>query len=263
MDFLLNFSQLVLEINNLLGMSFVPDKTSFNHPVGILLQQILINSNSEDIEGKNLNFNVLRMFVKHLREVKNHDLKLFHRFRKRIVQANLIEHFIGIRFELEIAASLIRKELNFTKSDPPDFCVSFHDATVYIECRSMMLTSPGKGDLLYKLSASINAKSRKDYSNSHTAFFIDMTNIDHHSFIRGIDLEKTAVQQEVFSALSKTSYGSALIFTHGLNEEKQTFESVYIRIDNSQVASDLCRFLDECYSFGNYVIPKFVIPEHC
>ncbi len=106
--FLIQFGILVRELNRLLGVRFQPGYASNDTPIGRSLEGVLRFHNSGECERRDFELARLTLFVKDLQEIEasNHDL--FHDFKKKLKRDSSSDKFFGLRFEINIAASLIR-----------------------------------------------------------------------------------------------------------------------------------------------------------
>ncbi len=99
-------------------MRFIDNNIYAKNFIGKSLRQVIEYNNKHDYQMRNCELGKLAMLSKHLVEIKNSDEKLFgyfkSRFRKNI--KNLGEYY-GVRCELNIAASLIRKNIKFRKTE--------------------------------------------------------------------------------------------------------------------------------------------------
>ena len=80
------------------------------------------------------------MLVKHLSEIKQYDKSLFSQFRTKIKKTKDINLFFGIRFEINVAATLIKHNIQFKKTEAPDFSITFLSGREAIECTSARLS---------------------------------------------------------------------------------------------------------------------------
>ena len=259
-DFMIQYSSLVLKLNELLGMRFINGNLSSKTPIGQSLIRIIAFHNQGSYLQRDYEFSKMAMLVKHLQEIAEYDLDLLNTFKKQIYRSSTYDKYFGVRFEIEIAASLIRKNIKFTKSESPDFIVHTNRKDIFIECGSAHLSKPKSGDITYKISSVINKKSKRPYCNNATALFIDVTNIYYNSSINDILKKGDKMRESVKNTLRKTEFGNATLFTYIFNKDKNRFESVYTRIDNKNIDDDLLKFLDEHYPLGEYIIYDFAIP---
>jgi len=191
------------------------------------------------------------LLIKNLREIEVHDQALLTQFRKMLRSANEDTYF-GVRFEVSIAASLIRHGTEFLKPDPPDFSLTGEFSGVFIECGSAHLTEPKPTgmDLAYKIGSVIREKSGKSYCNASTCLFVDFTNINFHSLTNKVLLTNDQLNRLVAGALASTRFGSAVLFTYMLNLDLNRYQQKYHRIDGAEPNKLLLRFLKTTYPFG-------------
>lgn len=198
------------------------------------------------------------MLVKHLKEIEQFDKALLRKFKKEMLAhlrtTNAFDNYFGIRCEINIAASLIRKGVDFKKSESPDFVIN--RGNLFIECGSTHVSKP-KPSSKFKIGSVINQKSKKAYANSKTALFIDITNIIHNELnTNNNTLEDLVVIEKAYikDVLVNSKFGNVTIFTYRHNRESNYFESTYARIDNNHIDSHLSVFLDEHYPITNQTV---------
>jgi len=119
LNFISLFSALNIELCNLLGYRFTPNNHSMETVVGKNMQNILILHNSGDYKKRDLELCRMSMLVKHLKEINERDTQLFQLFKKELRRTDTSDGFFGTRFEINIAASLIRKDVPFKKQESP------------------------------------------------------------------------------------------------------------------------------------------------
>jgi len=253
-----DFLRVASELNRILKTRF-SGRYGGKTAIGRTLASILYYQNAGDRLQWDIQLNRMSMLVKHLQEVEKYDDSLLRDFRKRIKGCNDDNGFFAIRFELNICASLIRKNIPFEKRESPDFTIQ-REENVTIECTSAHLSQIKAKDLKYKIRSAINGKSREPYCCSSLALFIDITNV----LYTGIKGKSPIVHEELkaytLKRLNMTELGSVLLFSYIFNSENGRFESGYIRIDNMNINDTLNGFLDECFPKGEYNVYDFSVP---
>lgn len=255
-NFLFYFSKIIFQLNRLLGLKFLPNNKKIdNSPLGVELKSILLYHNKGDYLNRNINIYKLLYFVHKLTEISEYDNELLQQFKKSIRKTP--ENFNGIRFEISTAASLIRKKVNFNKTESPDFeIVNGTSVTHYIECGSIRVTKKKKGqDLLYKIGSVIRQKSKKPYCNAKTALFIDATNIFYNKGIKAG--QENYARNYITEQLEQSNYGTIILNVNLFNQDKNHYGSNYMRIDNKKIDDNLLCMLDKHYPLGDERIYKF------
>lgn len=261
-DFMMTFGTLVVELHGLLGMRFIKGNVSDNSQIGQSLQRIIDFNNFGNYFQRDNELIKMTLLVKHLKEIEGYDLDLLKVFKKQLYKCDTHNKYFGVRFEINIAASLIRKNVIFTKDESPDFVVHSGDRQIFIECGSAHLSKPKPGDVIYKICSVINKKSRKPYCNPATALFIDITNIFYNSLINEILPEKDEIKEHIRENLCSIPFGAVILFTYIYNKELNRFESVYIRVDNECIDKILLNFLNEFYPFDEHKIYRYAVPSN-
>ncbi len=260
-DFMIRYGSLVIELNKLLGMRFINGNVSSKSLIGQSLKRIIEYHNQGEYLRRDYEFSKMTMLVKHLKEIAKYDINLLNAFKKQIHRSGTRDKYFGVRFKINIAASLIRKNIKFTKSEFPDFTIHKENKNIFIECGSAHLSKPKLGDIKYKIRSVINKKSSKPYCDPITSLFIDITNIYYNSLINEILLERDEIREYVKNVLEHTQVGNVTLFIYILNKDLNRFESVYTRIDNKNIDETLLNFLNECYPLGEHTVYKFAIPS--
>lgn len=261
-NFIIPFGCLNIELCTLLGYRFIPKNHAMKTVVGKIMQNILLLHNSGDYQRRNLEFCRMSMLVKHLKEINKHDKHLFQYFRKELRKADTTDGFFGTRFEINIAASLIRKKVSFKKQESPDFIVYYDVDEIGIECGSVRIRKKSNhSDLFYKIGSAIRSKGSKHYSLTSNALFIDITNILFNINNLGEKPDTRKAVEVSEKCLEKVNFGSVVLFNYLLNEKKNRYESTYLRIDSPNIEEKLKIFLDQNYPKAGYTVDQFIIPH--
>lgn len=260
LNFMMRFGSVAAELNRLLGMRFskgVGSKTE----IGQSLSAILYYQNQGDYLQRDCELGKATLLVKELQEIERYDPNLLKAFKRQIHKSVTRGQYFGARLEINIAATLIRKDTKFTKGESPDFTINKENKDIFIECGSAHLSRRKLGDLKCKISSVVNEKSNKTYCNPSTALCIDITNIYYSSLINEALLEKDEIRQYVRKTLEAISFGSVIVFIYAFNRELDRFESGYIRIDNRNIDETLLNFLNECFPISEHTLHEFSIPS--
>lgn len=259
-NFMLQFGSLVVEINRLLKTCFLPGRPSNATPIGRSLIKILESHNKGDYQDRDFQLARLTIFVKNLKEIEAKKPGLINYFRKEIKKGGSADNFFGVRFEINIAASLIRKDIDFTKQESPDFSFVFNSDPLAIECSSVRIRSEkDTSDYNYKISSCINKKERSGYHNSKTALFIDTTNLFYETLSKNDVPDLDVMRTTVRKSMSKNSYGNITLFTYFFDIAKKQYQSNYARIDHELIDKNLKDFMDTYFPFGSYTVDKYYV----
>lgn len=260
-NFILKFGKVNTEIGRLLRYRFLPDKHAYDTVVGKILKKILEYHNSGEYQKRDRELGRMFMLIKHLKSIENYDNSLLKYFRRELKRADTTDQFYGIRFEVNIAASLIQKDISFKKQDPLDFIIYYNSNKIGVECGSTRIRKKvDNPDLYYKIGSTINSKISKPYSDSSTSLFIDMTNLIHSILKAEGKPDFDKIREKVKSNISNKDFGSVILFTYLYIYSKSRFESNYIRVDNSNIDNELNDLLNIHYSKGDHNVTDFDIP---
>jgi len=202
----------------------------------------------------------LAMLVKHLQHIERYDFRLLQKFREKINRSD--SDYYGVRFEVAVASSLIRKGVQFTHPDPPDFRITYDGSAICIECASRHVSQDKPLDIVLEIKRAINRKSRRRYDIPRCALFVDITNLYYLAHLKGQITQLRAIKGSVKEILEKESdFGSILLFVYIMNKAKNRFELNYIRVDNKKICPTLKEFLDRFYPVDKHEVSDFAIPE--
>ncbi|MCX2819049.1 hypothetical protein EGH25_06755, partial [Haladaptatus sp. F3-133] len=191
-------------------------------------------------------------FIPYLNTAHEEDNKLFKGYKQELKEIGY-ERYFGVRFELDTAASLIRRDVNYSSPDPPDFVVQTGDGEISIECTTSHF-SGGDRTAREKYTQFLTSKSSKEYFNENTALFVDVTNIDffeaHSEESNQITGENEKSWIRECSENFGLDIGSVVVFRyigHG-----QGIGHHYRRCDiHDNITPELKDFLDEQYPIEN------------
>ncbi len=184
---------------------------------------------------------LLEYFEKHLREIETARPEVLQVFRREFRRAKLESQFFGLRFEAYVAASLIRKGVDFAKTESPDF--SINGLSCCIECTTARVDGETSKDLSYKVTSAIRKKAGSASHRGDCLLFVDITNLLHAS----IFATANTLREETLLALNGTNFGAAVLFAHMFDADQCRLKTVYFREDNHLVGGDLLWFLDNNY----------------
>jgi hypothetical protein len=179
---------------------------------------------------------------------------------KQLLNSLNENEYYGSRFEISITASLIRKGLDFKKTESPDFTINT-ESKIFIECTSSHITVSKTGDIEYKIKEAIDAKAHKKYCTPKTALFVDATNLYYNNLLNEIGLGKEDFYNYAKKVLKETEFGSVVLFCYLQNFELMRYEQNYVRVDNSKIHKALHDFLNCYYPFGDKHVSTHRIPK--
>lgn len=261
-DFLVAYSTVTNSLSNLLGMRFFPGTRDSSSAIGLTLEAILRYHNSGNVLARDVQLNRMALLAKHLKEIHEFDKSLSRDFKKTIKRSRNINEFFGIRFEINITATLIRHKIPFEKTESPDISIDFQFGKAAIECTSARLRKEKDHyNLLYKIESAIRSKSKKEYSNLHTALFLDITNLVYEILNAGTNLSKLLDRDILFGIVRIFNFGNLTLFTYLSDIKRGGIESAYTRIDHPQIESGLASLLGICFPFGSPALHEFAVPE--
>jgi hypothetical protein len=256
-NLLFQYGQLVIELNRLLGVRFVPGSPGYNSPLSYSERAFFEHGNKGDIQSQQFELAKLLFLVKNLQDIEAKRPDVLKKIRKKMKQAIIDPgNYLGLRFEINVASTLINTGVEIIYNDAPDFTIKpMNSADLFVECGSVHITKDIDSGYIYKLKSVLNEKSKKPYANAYTALFIDITNMLYMSLKnKTMELDKI---REVVNKFANISYGSVVLFTYFANFDLNRFECNYIRIDNSNIENKLRTFLDLFYPFGEHEVRNF------
>jgi hypothetical protein len=223
-------------------------------PIGEAIKMVSVFHNRGDYANRNVEISKLSMLVKDLQTIGENDQVLLNEFKRKLhdTSKNWGTYF-GVRMEINVAASLLRKHVKFVKQESPDFAIPEYG--VFIECGSSHKPDDSSADIGDKIRTTITEKSRKAYCNLATLLCMDITNIAAKCGDGGIEIlaSKNSVHRMVKQILSDTNpgYGSILLFLYFM-DTNESFHSSYWRTDNDTITPALLAFLDKHYPYGDF-----------
>lgn len=256
LDFLILHAGTIIELNRLLGTRFVPGHPSNDTPLGRSVAAIFIYHNRRELAQRDFELLKLQFLVQHLKRLEQARPELLRYYRRKLREARNNDAFFGLRYEVNIASSLIKKGLTFEKTERPDFRLPDHGLS--LECTSVRIrTARGKEhDLTYKVASVIRGKAKKGYATHSTALFIDITNVAHSSS----SFDPEAFRAAAVECLPSTSFGAVVLMTYIMNLGLGRLESSYLRVDHPSAAPELIGFLDQYFPRGKHDIQLFSLP---
>lgn len=260
-DFLMRYSRVSIQLGNALHLRFVPGSTGNQTVVGKVLANILKLHNAREFRERDVALARMGFLIKHLDEIGESKPELLEDFRQSIVQAKGTDNFFGTRFEVNVAASLVREDISFIKREAPDFEVLEPYQGTAIECTSARIRKDGPAkDFFYKVRSKCREKTNKDFADLDTALFIDVTNTLYTSLRRGSEVGAFFDRERLERVVGASGFGNLTLFTYLVNNDLDRIESNYIRADHKSISTSLSSLLDDAFPFGSHPVPNFTVP---
>lgn len=261
MDFLFEAAFEIGELSRLLGVGFAPWHQSQTSVLGIRIRRLLALQGQGNWCGRDWEFARLRLLIKQLREIEKARPEILKVFRRQIRRAKENDSFFGIRFEINIAASLIRKRIPFTKGESPDFTLLGPPEETYIECGSAHVRGTQHLLLMEKLKRVLTQKCAKPYSNRQTALFLDVTNVVAETrSVEQIPAGRDWLRNTVTELSKVATFGSVLLFCYMPNPQLRRYESNYVRADREDASPALSALLDSTFPKGQHETATPLMP---
>lgn len=260
-SFMMQFSRITVELGNLLQVQFIPGSSANQTVVGRVLANILKLHNAKHFKDRDVELMRMAFLVKHLSEIDQAKPELLAHFRQSIVEAGGTDSFFGTRFEINIAATLVRESIPFIKQESPDFRILKPYQGTGIECTSARIRKDGPAkDFFYKVRSKAREKTHKNYADPSTALFIDITNTFFTSLRRGSDVDTFFNRERLRNLIGGGGFGNLTLFTYLVDNDLDKIESSYIRADHGSISTSLANLLDVAFPFGNRETPNMTIP---
>ena len=204
----------------------------------------------------------LKLLREDLLIVREKNSDAFNKLCRELRNSRDNDGFFGHRFELRIAASLISKEVEFRKSESPDFTI-VQNSPVFLECTSLRSRgSPiGKKQFLKKLVDAISAKEGKEYAKTDCALLIDQTNLYYNLSPDAWQEIHDEFSADVMRWADEEKFGSVLLFLVSYSQRDSFLRYTFNRVDSPSVSLHLMTFLDAKYPLGSTSIRGPAVPR--
>lgn len=256
LTFMMSLGSVTSELNRLLKIRFVPDSKSKGSHLDKTLSSLIPLWNQGRKMESELELLRLIYLVKHLKEIEGFRPELLSHFRRELRRTGNPDSYFGVRFEVYIAASLIRGKVDFIKHEAPDFLIK--NGEIGLECTSVRIQNYlNKKDYSYKVKSAVRKKTKSKSNRPEVALIIDVTNIAYSE--KSPDIQR--LRQTASDALATSEFGSVVLFIHMFNHQLKRIESNYIRSDSEGILAELKQTLDLLYPFGKHRVSSFVIPK--
>ena len=279
------FERLVKDMEGLVGCTLPHDPSDYKNGVDQRLGRILhccgamnINAEagndevSEDMKTQgSMEYLKMKMLRNNLDQIGKHDPGMLKKFQKRLQEPDYNNYF-GTRMEVQTAAILIQKRINFRqipsspkKGESPDFAITWEMTKLYVECTNSHYSeaTPATKPLppYRKISNSIDTKAQKSYAGMKTALFLDFTGVHSHSADENHILRSpTSFTDFVKSVPGCTHFGSVVLLTYSFDPVKQIYSAGFAREDNHGISSELKSFLGQHFSGEGVTLSDCLVP---
>lgn len=240
---------------SLLGINLKNKK----HPIVQRLNLAKERYNSGDKVLACANACYIKFLLEDINIIKKSKNDLSEKFKKILKQENLsLDRYFGIRFEIRIAASLVKKNICFKKSERPDFIIK--NPLFGIECTSTHLylgiEDPPR-EVFSKLELAIDNKKVKKYSTTENILVVDVTNLIYQegrnpSFLILADIAKA--EPLLIRKINNTPFSSLLYFYNSWIDLKPNqqgsgvrLSSFYCRVNRKNIKRPIKNFLDKFF----------------
>lgn len=212
---------------------------------------------------------VLRDSLEKLRDdleiLENENKRLYNSLISKWENGRKYENYLGIRFEIEIAAEFTREGIDFQEVDPPDFCISTCGAQMELTTirSEENNTAPEEINFRSSLREKIRNKlnSYTDIEESKAVLLVDVTNLFAHAINRGCAPELSSEIEYAFNEFNLKNWGSLIIVNHA-GDKNNNFRSYHVRADSPNINSEVRTFLDTIFPIkGNHFEKKTILLE--
>jgi hypothetical protein len=180
-----------------------------------------------------------------LEYIKNNSPEILENYRQEFEQAS-DDQYYGLRTEIGITASLLKKDLDIVVQESPDYEIRHRGGSIAAEATSKHLSDLKDRDLTYQVLRAIRTKCEKDYSSPNTILFVDITNVLWSMMAMDRKFDTDELKQSIRDEMQDDDYGTVLLL--GYYGDESSFRRVYVRVDNNPT-DDLEEFLAEYYPF--------------
>ncbi|MCH8261446.1 MAG: hypothetical protein IIA77_00145 [Proteobacteria bacterium] len=251
------FNEVKKELSRLLGVE-LNKKSVIKSPIEFAVKLINDLDNQHQNYKRDIELDILRFFTMQLKRLEDHNDKVFKKFKYKLKKINNLDNYYGLRFELNIASTLVKNCIDFDKTESPDFTLKGDNKTHYIECTGSRLTTDNKkDDYLYKISSAIRKKIEKEYCDNNAALFIDITNIAWNRTVRKtykskkFEIDKNEYKDFISNLELENNFGNYTLFCYIINTDLDRIQSSYIRIDMYDISDDLLSFMNKCFPISD------------
>lgn len=236
------------KLKNLFGLQVVPWNERYDSHISEDVKVAMKALTSNDMVTYRYMVAKVQFLCTHLDEVRSHDEKLFKHFRNNMKKNYNNSNYYGIRFEMEIAASLIRKKIEFIKQESPDYQITHNNSLIGIECTSCHLRKDvNTKEVLYKVSSTIEKKNKKSYAQGNNILFIDATNIFYHFEKNRAPNERYPYKKYIQQSFEKSKFGALIIMTTHIAYNNEMICQSYWSFEKKDSDKIIIDFLNDHY----------------
>lgn len=241
-EFITRISKLEEDLEFLLNAEFDRESNDeLESGFGEIFHGILVNRDTRAAQR-------MEYLKENLQVIKENKPSILSQYQEDFEQGT-DDQYHGVRTEIGITSSLIKKGVNLTVRESPDYEIEFEGDTIFGEATSKHITQSKDRDLTYQILRSIRSKCDKDYSNPDTLLFLDVTNINWHMMAHGREFDTPKLRQAITDEMEDGDFGAVLLMSHYGVEGK--FGRAYLRVDNDP-SDTVLRFLEEYYEKGDF-----------
>lgn len=238
----------------------IDGKIKNKKPVSEWLDLLFYDCNHGNNASRQNGLSRIAALIQGLKEIEEYDINLLNYFRKHFRKCSGNTSW-GLRFEIDIASSLIAKGIPFDLGkDLPggdnkngDFCVR----DVSIECTTTHVNQKKFSDFLYKIEGAVRAKSKKPYCHERTAIFIDITNLFYNRALQETPITDVEFRSFLKELLLKYNFGSIVASLWFFNRQSEPiiFQNLFIREDGENASKELEEFLSDDFGLDGKLQP--------
>jgi len=268
------FPETLKELERLLSYRLLSGSLSIQHyglhldghirkkqPISEWIEILFNHCNEGNIAYRQNGLCRIAALIQDLKVIEDYDPELLKYFQIQFKKCSG-NSFWGLRFEIDVASSIIGKDISFVMGKDlaggdnrnGDFVIN---GNIAIECTTTHISSPKFSSLLYKIESAVRSKSKKPYCNEHTALFIDISNIFYNRALQNIPICDTELRECLRNLMRNYNFGSIVaslwFFNKDLNDV--VFQNLFIREDNPNISNSLKLFLSDDFSLNMQLDP--------
>lgn len=242
------FFTLITHFSQILDLSFHPNSRIWDMGLGKELLEINDCINNKDWKYVNLLMPTLWTCKINLSYIKKNNQNVFRSLRNEIIyKSKTISNFRGkVVFELAMAKLFSEKEINYVKSETPDFLIN---NSIGFECTSAQIknVSFNKPKKLKEIIDKKTTNKEKYYSDLKSILGVDISNISgslsNHKMLNRETINN--LFEEYFK-----SWDSIILYSWNHYQEEQVSEFQTSRYDSPEISEEVKIFLDRIYPFS-------------
>ena len=257
-----NFRATVKELERLLDYVFIgagllrsANDTVFikrKEPITSWIEQLLHADRIGDSKSKAYLLSKIAILILDLQCIEESRPELLAHFQRKF-RKHTENEFWGLRFEVDIASTLAKKEILFTPGDRLPGGESAHGDFVCgeasIECTSIHASKIKRfNSYAEKIQRAVRRKKNKAYCANNVALFLDITNICFERGFVGDPIGDEELRSVLKDELSCCDYGAIVASLWFFNEDGQLqsarYQNLFVREDSSQISASLRLLLD-------------------